>query len=543
MRIGPTVIVLLAVAGCGSKGSVTFTIRPPTLDVLNPITDQVSEYALKHFDGTLVGVASEAPGSPDSLALGPLVQQTTPADLVMTVLSGSQLLGMARIRDVVIVNGVRRDYAVDVRKSLITIGSALPDEALAAGNPPNSPQAGRILDPTTNQDLAASTAANHPALPAATSAAASTWDGRFLLTANAKGVSVIDTGSGATVGLAPLSFAAAKLAVGARDSAVVAINAGANGSVTIFPDVTALTTSPASAPSMLVPISGEPRSAVFDASGKRAFILTGGATTDPCNGTLPAPNSIVAIGLDGAVQGTWTLPAFASDLTVDSSSGAVLVSEAIGNRVSTLDVNQPFGAVTPTKLVDATCPSALRAANGALYVVTAERPSADSTEFILQRILANGTATRLSFSGPLYNENVTSVPGPDGNTSLNFGIRPPAIYAYDMAVTPDGSTAVFATRARYVEAPAQSFKLFGTTATADVCKPDIDIVEYGLYTMDTRTGTASYESRSLIVLKNDSATGAVCVNCTISNVPDIAIGCASTPGDRAAGLAAVFGGP
>src|SRR5436305_10112678 len=123
MRIGPTLMAVLALAGCGNKGSVTFTIRPPALTSLNPITDQVSEYALKRFDGTLVGVASEAPGSPDSLALGPLAQQTMPADLVMTVLSGSQLLGMARIKDVVIQNGVRKDYGVDVRKALITIGS------------------------------------------------------------------------------------------------------------------------------------------------------------------------------------------------------------------------------------------------------------------------------------------------------------------------------------------------------------------------------------------------------------------------------------
>src|SRR5262249_46491213 len=110
-RVLPWILTLGALAlGCGSRGAVTVIISPPSNSALNPITDRVSEYALERMDGTVLAVASENPTSPDTLPLGALETLPAPVDLVLKVLSGADLLGMARIRDVAILRGVQNQY-------------------------------------------------------------------------------------------------------------------------------------------------------------------------------------------------------------------------------------------------------------------------------------------------------------------------------------------------------------------------------------------------------------------------------------------------
>lgn len=537
-------LLVWGIVGCGHPGRVTFDIDAPSYAPLDPITDQVTEYSIKTWDGTLVGVASVSPTSPPDLALGPLMQIDQPVDLVMSVLSGSDLLGMARIRGVTIEKGVAVEYAASVRKLLITVGSALPAEQV----PGNLLLPGQILDPTTSQDLAhpsGMTPGTPPKLPMATQAAAATWDGKFLIAGSDAGLTVIDTGSGETVGTAALPFSPLRLAVGARDSAAAAIDGGSPGKVAIFSDVESLTGNPSAASPTVVSLpSGAPRTVAFAADGQSFFVLTGGPSADPCNDdTQPGSNAIVAFGLDGTVQGSWTLPDFASDLTVDPSSGKLILTESTANRVSALAPTTSFGAVTPDKLADATCPTAVRVESGNAFVVTGDRPSSDPYGFTLLRLdLASGDMTPLPFHGPVYDEDVNDPPPPsDGNTTVNFNVRPRGLWAYDMAVTPDGNQMVFATRARYHETTSDTFNYLGGT-----CKPSFDIVEYGLFTLDARAGTASYQMRSQLMV-SPTNPNTPCVNC---DIPDpggfgsltLTISCISTPGDRPAGLSAVFGG-
>ena len=197
--------------GCGSQGAVTIDIVAPTYAPLNPITDRVSEYSVKRLDGVVLGVVSVGGSSPSLLALGAVAQDAAPVDLELSVLSGSELLGMARIRDVTFQNGMTEDYTAQVRKPILTVGSATPDEDTTGQLAP-----GQILDPTTSADMANPKVpdSNAPSLPAGTAAAAGTWDGQFLLAASATGITVIDTGSGKTVGVAPLGFTATRVTVG-----------------------------------------------------------------------------------------------------------------------------------------------------------------------------------------------------------------------------------------------------------------------------------------------------------------------------------------
>src|SRR5262249_10702301 len=117
--------------GCGSKTAITFAIEAPDLELLSPVSDRVSEYTIKKSDGTLVGVASVGPGLPGTLSLGPLMELPQPTDLEVSVLSGAELLGIGRVRDVTIQAGSSATYVAEVRKPLLTLGSALPIETLS----------------------------------------------------------------------------------------------------------------------------------------------------------------------------------------------------------------------------------------------------------------------------------------------------------------------------------------------------------------------------------------------------------------------------
>jgi len=70
------------------------------------------------------------------------------------------------------------------------------------------------------------------------------------------------------------------------------------------------------------------------------------------------------------------------------------------------------------------------------------------------------------------------------------------------------------------------------------CTANFNIVEYGLFAVDLRTGNAAYESRATLVTKGSNG----CVDCVIgSPFPDQVVACQSTAGDKPAGLAATFG--
>jgi hypothetical protein len=526
--------------GCSSEGSVTFAIREPADPRLDPLTAQVSELLVKSAAGDVIGVATLRTGAADGgvgaqrLALGPLKVTATPIDVEVDLLDGSDLVGMARVRDVSIRNGAIATYYADVRKPLILVGNALPDEP----NRDNQLLGGEILDPTTSLDLAnprdppGPNDPPPPRLPADAGALAATSDGRFGLAGRKNAIGVFDTGSGREAGDAALPFTPTLLAVAPRDTAAVALGSdGTNGLLALFDDVVSLTGTPTAVTPHLSSLAGQiPRAVTYSADGRRIFVLTGGTSADPCApGALLAPNAIVAVGLDGATQATWSLPGFVSDVALDAATGLLVLSEA--KQVSLFSPDGPSGAATTRKLFAANCPSALHVAGGEVFVVSSDRST--NNEFQFHRAqLATGADHAISFTGPLY-EGTTDDPSMDNNVRFNIQLRPASIMAYALAVTPDGRRAEFATRARYHEL-RQPLQLLGTACTATV-----DIIEYGLYALDTGTGNTSYELRSQLVTM-PPAMG-VCITCPTS-VGDIGFGCPSLGGDRAAGIVALFGG-
>src|SRR5258706_15068857 len=88
-----------------------------------------------------------------------------------------------------------------------------------------------------------------------------------------------------------------------------------------------------------------PRSAAFSPDGQRLYVLTGAGVLDPCDGATPAANAIHIVGVDGSNQGLWTLPAFAADLAIEPSTGAVLGSLSASNQVASIEPTTAAGPV------------------------------------------------------------------------------------------------------------------------------------------------------------------------------------------------------
>jgi hypothetical protein len=529
-------VAALLVAGCGDRGSVTFNITAPTNVLFNPVAmpELVSEYDIRTASGTVIGIASAVQTSGSSgngpLPLGALMPSAAPEDVFVTALSGGNLLGMARIRDVTIKGGKKATYEAPLRKPLVFVGSSTPAET-ASGNATKPVQ---ILDPVQSVDLAKSPMAP-PIVAGGMTAGATTWDGRFLIVAQGSALTAFDTGSGKNVaGMLTLAFAPSRLVVAPRDQAIVALDpgTGTDGSLVIISDVAGFVGSPGSATPKTVRILGaSARTATFAPDGSKLYVLTGGPATDPCApGATLAANAIQVYGLDGAMTGMFALSGFAADLAVDPATGMLVVADVAGKQISTID---PGTGVATKVLGNLTCPSAVRVVNGTAFVVTSDHDVTDPFGFILQRIpIKGGAATATRFAGPNFNIPIQSSPSSNGDIGMALlPVRPVSINAYELAITPDGSRAEFATRAAFVESGTK-FNFSGEDCTAN-----FNIIEYGLFDVDVRTGNAAYESHAQLVV-----TGANnCIVCSLPPLPDQKVGCMSTAGDRPSGLAASFG--
>ncbi len=529
----------LLLTACGDRGSVTFNLKAPSNPLFNPVAQSglVSEYDFRTANGTVIGIASAVQSSGQSnngqLPLGPLMP-AAPEDVYVTALSGGNTLGLARIRDVAIKAGAKSTYDAELRKPLVFVGSTVPPEA-AGSSSGGRASAVQIIDPVASIDLAKAPT-SPPSVAGGMTAGATTWDGRFLAVAQGAQLTAFDTGAGKNVaGTYTLPFAPSKLVVAPRDLAIVALDPGngGSGSLAIISNVAGFAGSPGSAGPKIVTMQGAiARTATFAPDGSRLYVLTGGRSLDPCApGATMTPNAIQVYGLDGAMTGSFPLAGFASDVAVDPQSGILVIADVSGKQLATVD---PTSGATTRLLGNLTCPSAVRVVNGTVFAVTSDKDANNPAAFILQRVpLKGGAAAATSFGSLTYQIPIDSTPSSNGDIGMAvLPVRPVSIDAYELAITPDGSRAEFATRAVYNENGTQ-FVFSGENCTAN-----FNIVEYGLWAVDVRTGNAAYELHSQFVVKG----GNNCVVCKLpSPFPDQTVGCMGTSGDQAVGLAASFG--
>jgi hypothetical protein len=539
--------LLCSSIGCGNKGTVTFSVHAPALKLLDPLADpRISEFLVKASDGSLVGAANESVGMSD-LPLGPLLAHDQPIDITMDVLAGTELVGVARVRDVQIQPGVQTSYTAELRKPFAFVGSRLPDESLAM----NRLRATQLLDPATAADVAPQLqSSSAPAtLPLGVAAAQASSDGRWLLAATIPPtgqpqLTTVDTATGQTLGQVPLTFTPARVVVAPRDVALALVADGApmgNGIIDVYGDVASFVGGAQMATRILVN-AGAVRQAVFSSDGTQLYVLTGDPhALDPCGKPPTAPNQVLVYDVGGSLAQRWSLPAWAADLAVDDLSGQVVVSLPTANQVAVLQVGADGGSVTPRPIItDAVCPTGLDVNNGLVYAITAtpDVTQAGDPAFQLRRIGLDGSAaTSIPFPQPVYQAKVNESDPKDGKISFDLKVKPKFFDGYEIAVAPDGSRVQFATRAHFVETPDQIFDLI----QGFVCQPSLDVVEYGFFSLDTRNQTSSYVSRSQIVT-SPASSSTPCIACT-NGIFEVDFGCPSVSGDRPAGLATLFGQP
>lgn len=525
-RLTARTIALLSLAlwGCQKPTAVDFAVEAPTNALLDPFSLSVSDYVLKTRAGSIVAAVS-AGASKDGrgrLPLGELAY-TLSGDLRLDVMAGPQLVGRAHIEGVAVEKGKTDAWTAPVRKPLVAVGSAsTPEDASGALAPP------QLLDPTTNTDLQAGLK-----LPTSQTAAF-TSDGTHLVLGAATGLYVVDTGSGVVVGPTALPFTPNLIAIAPGDAGLAFIERGASSSrVLWFHDVAGLVANPATATGdTLTVTTGFPRAAHFSPDGSTLYVLTEAAGDEPCTGaTQPAANELVPI-TGGLVAAAIRMPSYVADFAVEPS-GTLLLAEPVGNQIASLSLST--GAVA-TKLYDAKCPSAMKLVDDQLWAVTNDASVAGS--FTLLHGHLDGTApTRTPIVLPSYRTPLSASSTVDGKTTADLQLDPVAILAVELAVSPDGTNAVLATRARYREdARSGPFDFISFK-----CIAGVDVVEYGLYSVDLTIGTASYTSRSQTVIKSNANTLGDCVVCQNNEFGlELDVGCRSTSGDRAAGLAASF---
>jgi hypothetical protein len=305
-------------------------------------------------------------------------------------------------------------------------------------------------------------------------------------------------------------------------------------------DVPALFDKPASASVMTVTLTGQKvRTATFSSRAElelRLYVL-GGGDAIPCEPTDPPPNSVLSVRPDGSVEATWKLPAFASDIAVDPVGGTVVASVSGNNAVTVIDTGVPSGDVGAPNLFDSqlACPTALRVIGGLVYVVTSPSSRINQPTMPALQIgsIEGGKLTPIPFEAPRYEQPIGGTSSESIVASVSAG--PNAIYAYDLALSPDGSRAFIGARSRYAQ-EKQRVEFFGGGGSPPLfsCFMNLDVAEYGLFRLDTRTGAVVYSSRSQL------GTNVKGENCEF----DCQFGsfyCPTTGGDRPSGLSVLFG--
>lgn len=541
---GLAVLACAAGPGCAKPPLVKFEVDQPAVVEFNPLAGAVTEYALRTTDGALLA-SSNAEGA--RLELGRLQTFANPRDLQLQILSGAEVRGMGRFRDVRLQPGRSGTYEAAVRKPLVFVGATLPVEGGML-----DPEAAQILDPTESfNDLA------HPAsgrkgvdnLPPRTSSTAATWDARIVLAGRSKAIALYNTSTGGIDGEIPIAFTPSRLVVAPRDVAMAAlrVDADTRGAVAIFPDLDAVRAAPESQEPIVVDFpNGAPRNAAFSADGERLYVLVGSPNElDPCNpGRQVGASQIVVLLRDGSEEKRWMLPSFAADLAVDGTGRhpEVIVSLSRDNSVVAIDPTSPADGLVTNAILTSTCPAVMRIVGEELFVVTSAREPTDpeADYFMLERLELAGSRRRtsISFAAPTY-EVPLGATTPDGKVGFSESFYANSIFGYELAVTPDGTRAVFATRARYVQTDAL-LRLFSNVD----CRVTLDVAEYGVYFMDTRTGASFYTTRSQLIAGAPLNCVTHCEFNDLLGGPLFDLECLPSEGiaDRAAGITVLFGG-
>jgi hypothetical protein len=520
-------IAWLCAAGCGGKGTVTFSIEAPSTGALSPfadprrntvaLTDEITGAAL----GQEVSTSQGGAVSIGDLAVGRY-------DVRLSVAGGAQLLGLARSPGVTVAGGQSQTVVLHARKPIAYFGSASllqPDPGKRFVYLPGP-------DPLMVLDTTLPPAATLPSVKLGGAdqsvATAATHDGLYLLvgtTGHLAAIATADHSLAATAALAPAGGRTPRvtaIVLAPDDTSVLVL---ADAGVALVPLAPLL--SGATPTISLLPPSGA-RAAAFSADGSSVTLLTGpDRLALDCAQQLPSAATWVLPTAPGsAVSRPTPAPNGATDFALDAS-GAPLFAQPCGRGVVSASGTVALaGDGLYRVLSDGTRLIAIAGDFARKLVpVDPDDPSLRNVMLPFGQILVDGgggaatSATTFSLPPDRITLNTASTDG----SLVQARLAPSSLLVYDAALSPDGTHLVFASRLRS-EANALRYLEVDDQNMQPIVYCVLDAVEdvYRISEVDLDSGAVGYASPKGV---DDKSCQTQCYQCLFG-------GCMpQTPGD------------
>lgn len=475
------------VAACSSEARVTLVLASPERAAVDPLADTrlATLRLVDDLTGAPLGEASVAAGEELRIA------QLPPQELdlrVEALAQNGQLLGLGRSR------GVRLDTS---RSDTVELALRRAFGLVAGGGDTE------LLDPA---GIGGATTLARLEL-GSVRAAAGTSDGLSLALAQGGAVALVDTGQLAELGRTPLGGDARALVMSPDDALVAAL----------LPDRVVLL--PTGAIGGAFPENGPPAArlpaptaAAFTAEGDALWVVTGAAD---CAGGAPQVlhRLEAATGADTAQA---PLGLVISDLAL-APSGQLLGAAPCAGKVVALG---PDGA--PASEL-ATLAGATDLAVAGAQLVAAGGGRLTGPASLLVSGLGSGEVHEVRFDPPRFQGSLSD---PQSRDRVDTFVAATEMQTRDLAISPDGRTALLHARFRYVS----QFR-----AVDDLCVASVDATAEGVWAIDLASGAVAAERRA-----NEQVARCE-LACGPPELPPLfTIGCQGRPVDRPFQPQAVF---
>jgi hypothetical protein len=508
---------IVASAGCGKQGTVTFVIEAPDPQTgQSPLGDsrRDSISLADEITGMPLGTSVTAHGPGALEAVGRIPIGTY--DVRLSVTGGGQLLGLARARSVTIAPGADATVDLHLRKPIFYYGS---NGSLFN---PNTTQMDFPADALMSLDTTLAELAPI-ALPQVATAACSTHDGRYLLAAVGSEVRVVRTRDQVVgdqaVSVTDSGGGAAKILgmAASRDDTALAIITGEG--LAVVSDLGAFT---GGASSMVAAarLDRAPRRVAFSRDGQQIAVLTGEAwDAIDCMKAQTSSLYLFAAGDPGTVPAPMALPHAATDIVFTPESipapvpaNAWVYAAPCGGGILGLDGQKVLAGdfyalgATADRLI-----AIPRTLVPKLVDVDPDDPTQHNVTIPFGEIRSAPGGDPTLFNVPSDSLALTTT----GQSQLKIQVRlqPIEQIAYDLSVSPDGNHLVVLSRTHYA---AQALDYVDVTdMCGDRIRCDVTAARdlYHVTEIDAVTGRIAYQRVTGV---SDSKCSSVCSDCFVN---------------------------
>ncbi|MSP59114.1 MAG: hypothetical protein EXR72_02030 [Myxococcales bacterium] len=508
-------------AACG-QGTVYFTLEAPSEQSLSPLADPRADSIVLTDERTLVQLGPPVSAKGEAgveTAIGPIRVGTY--DVRMSVRGGGLLLGLARTRDVTITSGILNEVTLHLRKPLAFYGAG---RAIAPAGMQALPAAAQLMAlDTTLPALTEFPAMAELGDPGPARATASTHDGRFLLVGTKSDIDVVDTLTIRRSGRVTLPGATAirSIAVAPDDHAAAVVT---DQGVVVIADLPSLLAGRSPGELLLVLKDPAARVAAFHPDSSQIAVIAGPPWENAADNCAKAPPAtLYTFPVDGVAPAARMAPPGTTDVAYDAQGNVLMASPC--NAPGVIFENgarPPVGGPGVYDIISVgdRIAGVLGTIREQPVPIDPDSPrTKDPTRPFGELFVATATGvSRVAL--PLPKQPLDFV-GADGFPVAIPPLSPDRFDAYDVALSPDGTHLLIASRLRYsyvtkTGMPQRYFELKQSNITDYYC--DLEFIEnvYRLFEVDISSGALGYQAIKGI---EDGKCSTQCYDCTFGCRP------------------------